>query len=295
MELLREAIRRVERRRRLERLLLLAVRCMVVAAAGLAIAAPFIGDSATGSRATRSLVVVVDDSCASNERVDGGTAFERSIAAARSAIESLGAGDRVAVVATSRAGSTSREAASLDHRGALQRLASMSASELPGDLVAAIDAAKAILANRESEGSVREILVASGFRAGSVGSMAPLAMAGAAPGSASEGEIAIIAVDPPEAAGANLRVSTLETERIAAVGPGAPASVVVTVARDRGDGPADATVRVSGPTLTAPIERPLRLAQGERERAITVSIPERAAAPGTFARRAVVADRKSVV
>jgi multisubunit Na+/H+ antiporter MnhB subunit len=66
MELLREAIRRVERRRRLERLLLLAVRCMVVAAAGLAIAAPFIGDSATGSRATRSLVVVVDDSCASN-------------------------------------------------------------------------------------------------------------------------------------------------------------------------------------------------------------------------------------
>jgi IMP dehydrogenase len=48
----------------------------------------------------------------------------------------------------------------------------MSASELPGDLVAAIDAAKAILANRESEGSVREILVASGFRAGSVGAMA---------------------------------------------------------------------------------------------------------------------------
>ena len=289
MELLREAIRRVERRRRLERLLLLAVRCMVVAAAGLAIAAPFLGDASAGSRATRSLVVVVDDSCASNERVDGGTAFERSIAAARSAIESLGAGDRVAVVATSRAGSTSREAASLDHRGALQRLASMSASELPGDLVAAIDAAKAILANRESEGSVREILVASGFRTGSVGAMAPLAKAGAAPGSGSEREIAIIAVDPPEAAGANLRVSTLETERIAAAGPGAPASVVVTVARDRGDGPVDATVRVSGPTLTAPIERPLRLAQGERERAITVSIPERAAAPGTFARRAVVA------
>lgn len=292
MELLREAIRRVERRRRLERLLLLAVRCMVVAAAGLAIAAPFLGEAAASARATRSLVVVIDDSCASNERVDGGTAFERSVAAARSAIETLGAGDRVAVVTTARAGSASREAASLDHRGALQRLASMSATELPGDLAAALDAAKAILANRESEGSVREILVASAFRAGSVGAMAPLAKAGAgAAGAAdaSDGGIAIIAVEPPEATGANLRVSSVETERVAAAGPGAPASVVVTVARDRGDGPVDATVRVSGPTLTAPIERPLRLAQGERERSITVSIPERAAAPGTFARRAVVA------
>jgi len=124
-ELLREAIRRVERRRRLERLLLLAVRCLVVACAGLAIAAPFVGEASSGGRASRSLVVVVDDSCASNERLAGGTAFERSVAAARAAIESLGASDRVALVTTTRAGSASREAASLDHRGAMQRLSSI--------------------------------------------------------------------------------------------------------------------------------------------------------------------------
>ena len=284
MELLREAIRRVERRRRLERILLLAVRCAVVAAAGLAIAAPFVGDAVAGKRTARSLVVVLDDSCASNERIDGGTAFERSVAAARAAIESLAAGDRVALVTTSRAASASREAASLDHRGTLARLASMSATELPGDLPASIDAARAILSNRESEGSVREILLASAFRAGSVGSMPPLATTG------SDGkEIAITAIDPPDAVGTNLRVASVELERIAAAGPGAPASVVVTVARDRGDGPVDATVRVAGPTLTAPIERPLRLAPGERERSVTVAIAERPAAPGAMARRAVVA------
>jgi len=38
MDLLREAIRRVERRRRLERWLLLAVRCLVVALAAVPIA-----------------------------------------------------------------------------------------------------------------------------------------------------------------------------------------------------------------------------------------------------------------
>ena len=284
MELLREAIRRVERRRRIERLLLLAVRCLVVLAAGLAIAAPFLGDVAAGSRASRSLVVVIDDSCASNERVEGGTAFERSVASARAEIESLGAGDRVAVVTTTRAGSASREAASLDHRGALQRLASMSASELPGDVAAALDAANAILANRESEGSVREVFVASAFRAGSVGAMPPLAKLGGAAGG-----ITVTATDMPGSVGTNLRVGSLESERVAAAGAGAPASIVVTVARDRGDGSIDAAVRLSGPTLTAPIERSVRLAAGERERSVTVSLAERATTPGSVARRAVVA------
>ncbi|MFZ9746654.1 MAG: hypothetical protein ACO3G4_08490, partial [Opitutaceae bacterium] len=53
----------------------------------------FLGEAAASARATRSLVVVIDDSCASNERVGDGTAFERSVAAARSVIETLGAGD----------------------------------------------------------------------------------------------------------------------------------------------------------------------------------------------------------
>jgi hypothetical protein len=93
MDLLREALRRVDRKRRVERWLLLAVRCLVVACAGFAIAAPFIGTDAAGIRSARTLVVVIDDSAASNERLGtedgGGTTFERSVAAAKAAIEAL--------------------------------------------------------------------------------------------------------------------------------------------------------------------------------------------------------------
>ena len=89
MELLREAMRRVERRRRIERWLLLAVRCLVVACAGMAIAAPFIGGETSASRVPTTLAVVIDDSAASNERVAGGTAFDRSVKAAKAAVESL--------------------------------------------------------------------------------------------------------------------------------------------------------------------------------------------------------------
>ena len=129
MDLLREALRRVERKRRVERWLLLAVRCLLVICAGLAIAAPFIGSTIETTRVVRTLVVIIDDSAAANERLGTGTAFDRSIAMARSEIEQLLPGDRVAVVLTSRANISSREAASLDHRGAAQRLTGLAATE----------------------------------------------------------------------------------------------------------------------------------------------------------------------
>lgn len=102
MELLREALRRVERKRRIERWLLLVVRCLLVATAGLAIAAPFMGTGVSTTRTARTLVVIIDDTAAANERLGTETALERSIGFARSAIDELQAGDRVAVVLSSR-------------------------------------------------------------------------------------------------------------------------------------------------------------------------------------------------
>ena len=285
MDLLREALRRVDRKRRVERWLLLAVRCLVVACAGLAIAAPFIGTGAAGIRSARTLVVVIDDSAASNERLagDAGTAFEHSVTAAKAAIEGLAAGDRVAVVPTSRAASVSRDAASLDHRGALQRLASMGATESACDIPAALEAASTVLSNEESAGTVREILVASAFRAGSVGAMPPLPKAGI-----DGAGVSIAATAPPSAEGTNLQVTGVETERLAGTGPDAPASLRITVHRDRGDGPRRTTVRVAGPTMTAPVERTLEFGAGERDRTTSVTIAERPADPASTLRRAVV-------
>jgi hypothetical protein len=282
MELLREALRRVERRRRLERILLLAVRCLLVAAAGLAIAAPAIGEAVGAARRTRTLVAVIDDSAASNELVDGTTALERSVSAARAAIESLAEGDRVAVVTVSRAATTDRGPASMDRRAAADRLRSIVPTELPCDLPGALATARAILSNRESDGSRRELLVCSAFRAGSVGAMPALAQGDAS--------VVTVATMPPAAGAANLRIASVEAERVAGAGSGVAGSVLVTVARDRGDASVEATVRVTGPTLTAPAERRVTLAAGERERTLQVTVSERPADASGAPRRAVTAE-----
>lgn len=284
MELLREALRRVERKRRVERWLLLAVRCLLVIFAGLAIAAPFIGSNVATTRIVRTLVVIIDDSAAANERLGAGTAFDRSIAIARSEIDQLQPGDRVAVVLASRANISSREAASLDHRGAVQRLTGLAATESASDLSAALAAATAILAHEESAGTQQEILVCSAFRAGFVGGLTPLQKLGT-----DDAPVIIRATTEPATDGINLRITSIELDRVAGTGPGAPVVLRVMVARDRGDGVLRTTVRVTGPTLTSPVERPVELSAGERERAVTVILSERAGDPALALRRAVVA------
>ena len=284
MDLLREALRRVERKRRVERWLLLAVRCLLVICAGLAIAAPFIGSTIATTRVVRTLIVIIDDSAAANERIGSGTAFDQSLVTARSAIEQLLPGDRVAVVLTSRATISSREAASLDHRGAIQRLTGLAATESASDLSAALAAATAILAHEESTGTQQEILVCSAFRAGFVGGLTPLQRLGN-----SETPVTVRATTEPTPDGINLRITSIEVDRVAGTGPGAPVVLRVMVARDRGDGVLRTTVRVTGPTLTSPVERPVELSAGERERAVTVMLSERAGDPALALRRAVVA------
>lgn len=279
MELLREAIRRVERRRRIERILLLALRCALVASAGLAIAAPFLGQSSGSMRQARTLVVVVDDSAASSELLAEGTAFERSVASARAAIEALREGDRVAVVATSGAPGASRDAASLDRAGALRRLGSLVPTELPCDLAGAVGAAAAILAQPESTGHEREVLVASAFRSGSTGAMQPLPTLGAG--------ILLRAAVPPPPVGSNLRVAGIEPERVAGAVPGASATVVATVQRDRGDDALRTVIRARGPSLTAPVERAIELPAGVREATVVLPLVERAGEARGAGRRAV--------
>lgn len=284
MDLLREALRRTERRRRVERWLLLAVRTALVAAAAAAIAAPFIGSPDAGTGLPRSLVVVIDDGIASAERLDAGTALERSVRLARTRIDGLSEGDRVAVVLASRPELGAGVPASLDRRAALQRLDALESSERGADMVGALATAGAILAMPESDGTERVVLVASAFREGSVGPMPVLGALGAP-----DRPIRLEIEDAPIPTGHNLRITALDTDRVAGAGPDAPASVRVTVARDRGDGAADAVLRVLGPTLTAAVERPIALAAGERERAVTLQLSERPSVGPADPRRSVLA------
>jgi hypothetical protein len=159
----------------------------------------------------------------------------------------------------------------------------MGATESACDIPAAMEAASMVLSNEESAGTLKELLLASAFRAGSLGAMPPLPRMG------NDGaEVSIAATNPPAAQGANLQVTGVEAERLAGTGPDAPASLRITVRRDRGDGPLKTTVRVAGPTMTAPVERVLELGAGERERSTSVTITERPADPASTLRRAVV-------
>jgi hypothetical protein len=271
MDLLREAIRRVERRRRLERWLLLAVRCLVVALAAGAIAGPFIGSAIAAGRRARTLVIVVDDGAASNERVDGGTALSVSVAAARALIDGLAPGDRVAIVRSTRPGDGAGEPASMDVSGSVRRLDALSSSEVAGDLASAIAAACAVLAHPEAAGTVRELFVASALREGSVRAFPPLPAA-----RDEDAPIQVWLMPTPAASGDNLRISSIRAERPAGAASDAAPVVKVVVERDRGDAAVTRTVRVLGPTLASPGERVVTLSPGERAREITVPVIERA-------------------
>lgn len=101
MDILREAIRRTDRRRRIERWLLLAARCVTVAAIGAAIADPLWrsgGGPAAGTAGSIDLVIVLDDGVAQRSDAGGTTALERSLASARRLLDELSPGDRAALI-----------------------------------------------------------------------------------------------------------------------------------------------------------------------------------------------------
>ncbi|MSR29485.1 MAG: hypothetical protein EXS03_07935 [Phycisphaerales bacterium] len=102
MELLREAIKRTSQRQRLQRLALLALRCLIVAATGLAVAGPlFQSDeraSMPGGATQHELVIVLDDGVAQQATIDDTESFETSQTLALEAIDSLKPGDSVGIV-----------------------------------------------------------------------------------------------------------------------------------------------------------------------------------------------------
>jgi len=101
MSILREAIRRTERRRRIERWVLLALRCLLVACVAAAVAEPLWrgADAATaGSARAIDAVIVLDDGVAQQCVSDGLSGFARAQANALSTLDSLSANDRAALV-----------------------------------------------------------------------------------------------------------------------------------------------------------------------------------------------------
>lgn len=101
MRFLQEAFRRTRRRLLLEKYLLLATRCLLVALVALALARPLVGALGASGSQGRTFYLLIDNSLASGATDDAGrSALDRHKAAARDALGALSAdgGDRVAVI-----------------------------------------------------------------------------------------------------------------------------------------------------------------------------------------------------
>src|SRR5579859_5197854 len=107
MKYIRLTVQTNRRRMRIEQLLLLAVRVLVVALLFMALARPAFSQKGAGgwlaSRSRASRIVVIDDSMSMGYVADRQSAFERAKEAAAQIIRSIGSQDDVTVVLSSRA------------------------------------------------------------------------------------------------------------------------------------------------------------------------------------------------
>ncbi len=172
MRFLLEALRKHRRRLQLQQLLLLAVRCLILALLGAALARPFLEAAGMlGGAGSRVVYLVIDNGLASGARTvrfgEGRTALDESIDVAVSLVERLGPGDSVGVITAARPATGLVVPPSSDHRAIIELLRSLEPAEAPTDLQAAFPVLRAALDELGSRGDRAVVYLLSEFRSGS--------------------------------------------------------------------------------------------------------------------------------
>jgi hypothetical protein len=278
MELLRQAIQQRRRQRRLERLLLLAIRMAAIALLGVALARPYL-DGSEGGGGSRRIWIVLDDGIASRvEDPEGGTGLESIAARTASWIERRPVGDEVGVVLASRPPRVLIEPTA-DRRRVAERIASVPPSLSGTDLDGAIGVVATRLA---ASPAVRPLLLlASDFRAGSL----------AGPGSGStpppaSGASAIAAIEDLERVALPPAETPVDNVQIISVSPGRPpaggglAPVAIELARQGSLGEATSRVSLRGRRLATAVERDIAWRTGERTTSANLLVAVPPIAPG---------------
>jgi len=208
MALLKRALERTARTRRFDQWLLLAVRCMLVLAAGLAIAGPLLKKSTETSldaqARVRERAIVLDDGIAQQAMRGGSSGWEDALERAIRLIDQCAAGDRVGVV-RAVGGRALVWPPSSDLDAVRSELILATPSLEGSDVIAAVSTAM--------EGG-RDVIVLSDFRAGSLGNPAR----GSGGSSASKNtqtanarRSAIVLVDPQADQPLNVQAVAVET------------------------------------------------------------------------------------
>jgi len=260
MRFLIEAYRQQRRRMRFEQLLLLALRCLLVALVAMALGKPiFDRAGALASNGPRTVYVLVDDSMASAIRADASslespTSLDTLRDSGLKVLDALNPsrGDRIALISLSGPARGIILPPTSDVNVARDSLRELSPTDARADLPGAIDLVRQDIAAREDKSGVTVVLL-SEFRAASLSTNQTLA---------SLGDARIVASTPADLGVDNLAITAIEPLRTIVVADARSIPVRVTVSR-------------SGPGLDSPATARVRL------RASIAGVPSRDAAATT--------------
>lgn len=177
MRFLLEAQRQRQRRVRLEQLLLLLTRCLLVALVATAVARPILGRGRDASSGPREMYILVDDSLTSASR-DGEDAgdLERSVAQARKLLDGLdpARGDRAALITLASPARAVVSPPTGDLGVIERRLADLIPADSRMDLAGGLALIPPTPVGDDTEPAGVAVAVCSAFRAGSLGRTEPL-------------------------------------------------------------------------------------------------------------------------
>jgi hypothetical protein len=250
MRFLIEAFRKHKRRLRIEQLLLLAVRCLIVGLLGLALARPILeaaGVIPTGG--SRAVWLVIDDGMISGvSGEEGGTALQKHVRQAVDLINTLGPGDSVGVITAARPARSLLSPPSTDLSSVANLVQSLTPRESPTDLGAAFEFVRSAVEAAKKDQQQTLVYLFSDFRAGSAAIDSPLPLTQAD----QTGPVTLLASSPAARQVSNVQIAAIEPVRNVIV-PGAndgSGQLTVRLSRSGVTDSADlSTIRLSGEGL----------------------------------------------
>ncbi|MCK4872535.1 MAG: BatA domain-containing protein [Phycisphaerales bacterium] len=169
MRFLLAALHKHRRRLRLETLLLLALRCLIVVVLGAALAHPFL--QAAGlfvSDGRRVVYVLIDNGAAGSVIQNGTSALDRHRDVAVNILSALSVEDRAAVISLAQPAEIIVSPASRDHDAIAELIRDIPAGDAPTDIPGALIELERVLSLRRAEGEQVLVYLLSDFLAGSV-------------------------------------------------------------------------------------------------------------------------------
>ncbi|MBI4617227.1 MAG: BatA domain-containing protein [Planctomycetes bacterium] len=266
IRLLKRIDQRLARRRRVEHWLVLALRCLVLVLAALALARPAFRSAGLAGKGSIAAVIIVDDSY-SMARTEGGVPLsERARDAVLEVLGTLSSGDEVALLFPNASG-PGDSALSTDLASAAERMEAWSPSDGRSGLDPALSAAGEILG--ESDRVRREIYVVTDLQARAWEGVDRNEVLGSM-----DGDIAVVLLACGGEPAPNLALEGVDARPSS--GSGKAPLFVTAVVRNPGRVPASSVVRAALDGTVAD-EEPCRVAPGGRA---TVELTVPAPSPG---------------